>query len=187
MKSIRKSLGAGLALGAAVLVGAGLWSINAQSADKPFGDAASIKYSQDLWAALSKVKLVGANAMADKPYEGQEPHGAILETMETEVTVNGHTGTAVVKRNYGPGGITVQQVSSDPAAHLKAVTVMFKREAGYDADNKNWFWVKFKPDGSLHKNPKGMELAGRVAKGMDKGCIACHSAAGGGDYMFRND
>ena len=27
-------------------------------------------------------------------------------------------------------------------------------------------------------------LAGKVAKGKPKGCIACHSAAPGGDFMF---
>jgi hypothetical protein len=63
---------------------------------------------------------------------------------------------------------------------------MFKRK-GYDGDNKDWFWVKFKPDGSLHKNPKGMQLAGKVAKGMPKGCIACHKAAPGGDYVYNFD
>ncbi len=31
------------------------------------------------------------------------------------------------------------------------------------------------------KNPKGMLLAGRVAKGMKKGCIACHTVLGGAD------
>ena len=67
---------------------------------------------------------------------------------------------------------------------LKAVTVMFKRENGYDADNQNWFWAKYKPNGSLHSNPKKMLLAGRVAKGKPAGCISCHRAAPGGDYLF---
>ena len=183
---MRRSIGLSF-VGSAAVAGLGLWTWAVQAQDKPFGDAASVKYSQELWAALDKAKLVGANAMASEPYEGQEPHGAILETIEMNITVGGHTGAAWVKRNYGPGGISVQQVSSDPAKHLKAVTVMYKREAGYDPDNKDWFWAKYKPDGSLDKNPKGMQLAGRVAKGMDMGCIACHSAADGGDYLFRND
>ena len=63
---------------------------------------------------------------------------------------------------------------------------MFQREDGYDSDNQNWFWAKFTPDGGLDKNPKGMMLAGRVAKGKPKGCIACHTAAPGGDYIFTN-
>jgi hypothetical protein len=75
----------------------------------------------------------------------------------------------------------------DPSKHLGAVTVMFKREDGYDADNQNWFWAKYLPDGSLDKNPKGMQLAGRVAKGADAGCIACHSTAEGDDYLFTSN
>ena len=72
----------------------------------------------------------------------------------------------------------------DPAKHLGAITVMFRREAGYDDDNADWFWAKFLPDGSLDKNAMGGSLAGRVAKGMDTGCIACHS--GEDDYVFPN-
>ncbi len=63
---------------------------------------------------------------------------------------------------------------------------MFKRKKGYDSDNQDWFWVKYTPDGNLHKNPMGIPLAGRVAKGMEKGCIACHSGADGGDFLFNN-
>jgi hypothetical protein len=32
-----------------------------------------------------------------------------------------------------------------------------------------------------------MALASKVAKGMDKGCIACHNKASGGDYIFGTD
>jgi len=63
---------------------------------------------------------------------------------------------------------------------------MFKRQ-GYDPENKDWFWVKYAPDGSILKNPKGMKLAGRVAKGMPEGCIACHTAAPGGDMVYNNN
>ena len=73
----------------------------------------------------------------------------------------------------------------DPAKHLGAITVMFRREAGYDDDNQDWFWAKFLPDGSLDKNAMGGALAGRVAKGADAGCIACHS--GVDDYVFTSD
>lgn len=61
---------------------------------------------------------------------------------------------------------------------------MAKREAGYDSDNNDWFWAKYKPNGKLHANPKGMLLAGRVAKGMKAGCIACHKSASGSDMVF---
>ena len=65
--------------------------------------------------------------------------------------------------------------------HPAAITIMFMREDGYDADNRNWFWAKYLPNGDLDKNPKEVPLAGRVAKGADEGCIAYHAAAGGED------
>ncbi len=70
--------------------------------------------------------------------------------------------------------------------YLGAVTVMLKRP-GYDPETQDWFWAKYLPDGSLDKNPAGMLLAGKVAKGKPAGCIACHSAAPGGDMMFLMD
>lgn len=189
MPKFPKLLGAGLLLSAAGILAAGfLPSCARLSANKamkmPFGDQQSIAYSQELWSALSGARLVGVNARADKPYKGQAPHGAILETITSTVSVGTHRGKVVVKRNYGPGGITISNVKANRAKNLRAVTVMFKREPGYDTDNHDWFWVKYKPDGSLHTNPKGMQLAGRVAKGMDQGCIACHAAVEDKDYLF---
>ena len=156
-----------------------------QMPDKmPFGGKNSVAYSQQLWDALSAAKLAGPNAKPDGVYKGTHPHGAMLETLYSKVTVNGHTGDVIVKRNYGGKNITAADVSGNRAKYLKAVTVMFKREAGYDSADQDWYWAKFKPDGSLHTNPKGMMLAGRVAKGMPVGCISCHKAAPGGDFLF---
>jgi hypothetical protein len=63
---------------------------------------------------------------------------------------------------------------------------MFQRE-GYDSDNNDWFWAKYLPDGSFDSNPAGVPLTGRIAKGMNSGCIACHTAAPGDDMVFLND
>jgi hypothetical protein len=153
----------------------------------PFGDAASIEYSQKLWQSLVAANLAGPKAIMSKAYKGQHPHGAVLDTIEGKVAVGGHTGDVIVKRNYGGKDVSTAQVADNPAKYLGAVTVMYKREVGYDADNRDWFWAKYKPDGSLHANPKGMKLAGRVAKGKPKGCIACHRAAPGGDMVYNND
>lgn len=157
------------------------------SAAPPFGGEEDVAYSQDLWAALKDAGLAGDGAIHGTPYEGQHPHGAVLQTLDSTVTVNGHTGEVIVKRNYGGEGVSVSKVANDPDAFLASVTVMFRREQGYDPDNANWFWAKYKPDGSLDTNPKDMQLAGRVAKGADQGCIACHTAAPGGDYVYNND
>lgn len=154
--------------------------------DPPFGSGADVAYSQKLWNVLAKEKLVGKDRIRAVPYEGMEPHGVILEQLSTRVKVGSYSGMAYVKANYMGPGMTPSKVVNNPDMYLKAVTVMFKREQGYDPDNQNWFWVKYKPDGSLHVNPKGAMLAGRVAKGMKAGCIACHMSAAGGDYLFNN-
>ncbi len=161
-----------------------LVSAVAGAAEMPFGGKDSVKDAADLWGVLTAQGLVGKNAVVSRPYQGVPPHGMVLDTIEKDVTVNGHTGHVIIKRNYGGEGVDVNKVAKDHEAWLKAVTVMFKREKGYDSDNQDWFYAKYKPNGSLHTNPKKMLLAGRVAKGAPKGCIACHKAAPGGDYLF---
>lgn len=158
----------------------------ALSQDAPFGSDADAAYAELLWSIMEETKLAGDGMLRSFPYEGVAPHGMMLETLYTEATVDGHTGDLVVKRNYGPEGVSKDAVLSDPYTHLAAVTVMFRREAGFDPDNADWFWVKYLPDGSLDKNPAGMRLAGKVAKGMDAGCIACHTGAGD-DMLFTTD
>ncbi|WP_372885081.1 hypothetical protein [Shimia sp.] len=153
--------------------------------DAPFGTEDDAAYAARLWAVMDEMNLVGEGMIRAFPYDGVAPHGMMLETFYTSATVDGHSGDLLVKRNYGPEGVTSDAVLQDPDKHLGAVTVMFRRESGYDADNQDWFWVKYLPDGSLDKNPKGMRLAGRVAKGADAGCIACHS--GEADYVFTSD
>lgn len=152
----------------------------------PFGSDADVNYSLKLWKALEKAKLVGPDRIRAVPYEGTMPHGVILEQLSTMIKVGRHTGIVYVKANYMGEGITRAKVVNDPSSYLAAITVMYRREKGYDPDNQDWFWIKYKADGSLHANPMGARLAGRVARGMDKGCIACHLNADGGDYLFNN-
>ena len=159
----------------------------ASAGTPPFGGSTDVSYASTLWNAMTKAKLVGPNSIRSTPYTGTHPHGAILDTIETRLTVGGHTGEVIVKKNFGGEGVSKEAVANDPEKWLKAVTVMFRREKGYDSDDKDWFWVKYAPDGTVLTNPKGMKLAGRVAKGMDKGCIACHAGAPGGDMVFNHD
>lgn len=158
----------------------------ATAQDAPFGTDADADYAADLWAAMEELRLAGDDMIRSYPYEGAAPHGMMLETLYTTATVGDHSGDLVVKRNYGPEGVSVDEVLNDSDTHLAAVTVMFRREAGFDTDNADWFWVKYLPDGSLDMNPNGMRLAGRVAKGMDAGCIACHTGADD-DMLFTTD
>ena len=176
-----------VALAGATAVGVVSFVSTASSQMPPFGDKDSVAYAAKVWAAMGKLNLTGDDMIRAFPYEGTDPHGKMLETLYTKATIDGHTGALIVKRNYGPEGVDEDTVLKDPAKHLGAITVMFRREKGYDADTKDWFWAKFLPNGSLDKNPKGMMLAGKVAKGKKKGCIACHTGAPGGDFLFTTD
>ena len=153
----------------------------------PFGNDVDLADAKKVWQASLDAGFVGDNAIVTRPYKGAPPHGMILELMERDVTIDGQKGALVIKKNYGGNGLTINDVIGDPDKYLKAVTIMFKREKGYDTENKDWFYGKYNTDGSLQKNPKDIQLAGRVAKGAPTGCIACHKVAPGGDYIFNHD
>ena len=140
----------------------------------PFGGDDSVSYAQELWRNLTGLHLVGPGAITAKPYQGTHPHGIVLVTYEGAVKMDEHVGIAIVKINYTGTGITESTVADQPDQNIDSVTVMFKREEGYDPDNADWFWVKYRSDGSLHVNKEDVPLAGRVAKGQRQGCIACH-------------
>ncbi len=156
------------------------------NAQAPFGGEADVNYAKNLWQTMVDAGYAGPDGLMSRPYTGQHPHGAILDTISGQIAVQGRLHEIIVKRNYGGEGVGITNVANNPAKYLKAVTVMLKRP-GYDPETKDWFWAKYKADGSLDTNPAGMMLAGKVAKGKPKGCIACHSAAPGGDMMFLRD
>ena len=158
------------------------------AAAAPFGNPDDIAFGKKLWRTMEQNRLVGANTFRPMPYETAPPHGNIVETMDGMLKVDQRDGVVIVKKNFGKRGeTTLEQVANKPTKYMTSITVMFKRESGYDPENKNWFWAKYLPSGKLMKNPKGMALAGRVAKGSDKACIACHAAAPGDDYVYIHD
>lgn len=158
-------------------------SVNAAA---PFGGEEDVNYANNLWKTMVDAGYAGAGGMMSRPYTGQHPHGAILDTISGNIALDGKLHQIIVKRNYGGEGVSIANVANDPARYLKAVTVMLKRP-GYDPETQDWFWAKFLADGSLDKNPAGMMLAGKIAKGKPAGCIACHTGAPGGDMMFLRD
>lgn len=150
-----------------------------------FGDDDSVSYARALWNELQQARLVGEGAVRSHAYEGNEPHGVILEQTETELSVEGHSGTIIVKHNYmaeGESLTTDRVMDAEWDEYLDAVTVMFRREAGYNSGAGDWFWAKYLPDGSLDQTPDGMPMAGQVP-----GCIDCHSDAEGEDFVFLHD
>jgi len=181
-------LGAG---GGAVWLGAA--PLPAHAAEEVFfGGDEDVAFAERLWRELAAARLVGAGAVTSRPYEGAEPHGAILVTLQGDLAIDEdtgdkHTGAVIVKNNYMGESVSVSSVSDNPDLNLAAVTVMFRRAEGYDSENLDWFWAKYSPDGSLQTNPAGVRLAGRIGKNPQDACIACHKFAPGDDYVFLND
>lgn len=152
--------------------------------EMPFGGKADVKFANDLWQA---VKGYESWMTRSNFYEGHSPHGKILRNYFSIVKVDGKNYPVIIKDNFGGEGASLTSVSENSTKYLVAITLMVKRSDGYDTDNQNWFWVKYKQDGTIDKNNKGILLAGRVAKGMDTGCINCHAKAKGDDYYYNND
>ena len=184
---------AALALAAVLCLAIASLAVKGPAAAGPaFGLADDVDYAGALWRAMVTARLVGPDETKLEPFfGGAKPHGEILELAHQNLEVNGHTGFIVVKKNYSGAGVSEEAVARDRARYLTDITVMFQREANYDPDNQNWFWVKYKPGGSLHAREVGGEivpLAGRIAKGKpgeeNGGCIYCHASAGGRDYIF---
>jgi hypothetical protein len=173
-----------------VLIALAALALPARSAEEemekamPFGGKADVEFAKALWTAMDSYRDW---PIASGFYSGASPHGEFLRMYYSVVTVGGKPYHVIVKDNFGGEGATLETVSESPGDYLMAVTVMLQREAGYDADNNDWLWVKYGADGSIDKNDMDVALAGRVAKGMTMGCIACHANAKGGDYLFVND
>lgn len=139
---------------------------------------ADVAHAQELWQAIKDYKTWTEPEGFQGWQEGRSPHGAILRYYVNDVARQDleADGAVIVKENY----------SEESEDALESLTIMEKRE-GYDPETRNWFYVKYSPDGSVMENPQGMKLAGLVGKGKDAGCIACHAMAGGDDYLFMND
>lgn len=147
--------------------------------DRPFGNSVDVAESEVLWKQL---QADGYNTAESTLFEGNTPHGKIVEALEGKI--NGKT--VLVKRNYNGDDITIDKVKENRSKYLSAITVMQKREAGYDEENQNWFYAMYNPDGSVHKRMMMIPMAGRVAKGVEmESCISCHSAMP--DYRFVTD
>lgn len=175
---IRSRLLVFTAIGA--IAAGGLYSATAIG-QAEFGTDADVEYAAALWGALDDARLVGDQVIHGTFYEGVQPHGFVLETLFAQVTMDGTNAPVVVKRNYGPEGVAVEEVSNNPGDHLGAVTVMYQRP-GFSPDTGDWFWAWYMPDGSLLLAEDETPLAGNV--GM---CIGCHGAAPGSDWLFLTD
>ena len=151
------------------------------SAAPPFGSPDDVKYSENLWKALTEARLVGDQTISATPYKG-DVHKTFLITLNSTVRVGNHTGKVIVKKMFQGDDVSSKNVANDPASYLNVVAVMYQREKGFDSKNQDWFWIKYNAEGTPFTNPKGLSLAGRVPK-----CITCHVAAKGSDLIYSND
>jgi hypothetical protein len=149
-----------------------------------YGGVRDVTFASMIWPELARY---GTWLMRSDYLPGKSPHGDFVRVYYNTVNLNGTPYHVLLKENFGGEGAALVTVAKEPAKYLKALTVMIQREAGYDPDNRNWFWVKYNPDGTVAADEKGLVLAGRIAKGQAVGCIACHANARGGDYIFTND
>ncbi len=125
----------------ALLITAAAGTVQAQQKMKlPFGSPPDVPYAKQLWTAMEAQRLVDPNSISTTIYKGgTAPHTETLITLQGNVTINGNTGLAIVKKNFGKGkdAATEAQVFADPQKHLKILTVMYRREKGFDTANKD--------------------------------------------------
>lgn len=150
--------------------------------EQGWGSPDDAAYGDKLMDELLKVKMVGPECLIKKPYKGTHPHGAVLDTVYADITIDGHTGATIVKRNFGGKDVTPEKVAAEPTKYFAAYTIMYKREAGYDSENGDWFWLRAGGDGELSAR-EGKKMAGK----LETACMACHRAAPGGDFKFLTD
>lgn len=165
-----------------ILASVGFLSVASSVYAEGWGDADDVAYGNKLMDELLKVKMVGPECVINKPYKGTHPHGAVLDTVYEDITIDGHTGVAIVKRNFGGKDVTPEKVAADPTKHFAAYTIMYKRESGYDSENGDWFWLRAGGNGELSAR-EGKKMAGK----LEAACMACHRAAPGGDFKFLTD
>jgi hypothetical protein len=106
----------------------------------------------------------------EKLYKGTQPHGAFLTTY---VTKGAKQAIEKKKGKFTQSNIIVKE-NYMPDKTLAAVTVMYKAK-GYNPEAGDWFWAKYKPDGTVEKE-------GKVG-----GCIKCHSPKADNDWVFTGD
>ena len=156
-----------------------------------FGQEEDFEYARKLWKRLEEKNLVGHNMIRSRPYHGSAKmnHGTIQTLLESKVKMNGHEGTVVVLHNYEtPTPEHLGDIFINPNKYLMAVSVMYKREQGFDEENADWFWALYNNNGMVYrKMTNGLGLVGRAEKytnGANTGCIGCHLVGGGADLRF---
>ena len=141
---------------------------------------APASFESKFWVYLQSVQYQNWAPAAGQgldAYPGVSPHGAFLKMYLNRIAAadpkNLPFGSIIIKENYGKDKKT-----------LMAVTVMY-RVKDYDPDHKDWYWVKYNPDGTVARTPP--DKGSKPIAGKFKSCIDCHAKAAGDDYYYGND
>jgi len=132
-----------------------------------------------VWAHLGTEDYQSWALWPDKGelYTGQEPHGMLLTTYLNSTAINALEGDATAM----PEGSIIVKENYMPDSMLAAITVMVKRETGYNPDHADWFFTKILADGSVEAMD-GMRAEGRVMM-----CQGCHLGQAANDYLFTGE
>ena len=152
--------------------------------DEPYDEPPAVSLPDTtgdaVWAHLGAEDYTASWALwPDKGelYAGTEPHGMLLTTYLNPTAMGGLEGDATAL----PVGSIIVKENYMPDSMLAAITVMVKREVGYNPDHADWFFTKILADGSVEAM-EGMRAEGRVMM-----CQACHSGRADNDYLMTAD
>lgn len=94
-------------------------------------------------------------------HEGSHGGASHVQVWFNDVAEADHGGT------ISDGGISVKETYNDENGDTALKIFVMKKIDGYDADNGDWFYARYSPDGTV-------DVAGADAIG---GCAGCHNAA----------
>lgn len=133
------------------------------------GDPTDDERAEDLWAAMDGYS--SWNQTTD--WTGVQPHttghgSASHVQIWLNDTANGAFGSTVPD-----GGIVVKETYAAADGEAQKIFAM-EKIADYDADNGDWFYVRYSTDGTV-------DTAGEAAVG---GCAGCHNDASDVDRVW---
>ncbi len=133
------------------------------------GDKHPLAEGKSVIAYLNKSGYQSWPLWPGKPkfYPGRFPHGALLTTYVSKGTYQAVMG----KAGSIPSGEFIVKENYTTEKQLIAISVMYK-QAGYNTEGGDWFWLKYLPDGTIQ------------AEGKVGGCIGCHAAVQSNDWLF---
>lgn len=146
--------------------------------DGAYGGVFDLAQAESLWAEVEGHDAWPSFPGKDGVLMGTNPHGA-YQTLHLNPVAAADVDTLAY------GSIVVKRdLATADANDVEAITVM-KRVRNFNPDQFDWFWAAYAPDGEVALDDQGTPLAGAVGKDGG-GCLGCHAAAPGEDFVFMN-